>query len=634
MPSLVSDWGVIVPGRPPTPCEGRAQQYFRVGLEEQQMVKTFENGTTIQFGPMDMVDEVQAGQPFFEQIRHIDNTVKNVLLTRMRHEGDGTVNEKKFDAWRTRELPLFNQSMVQIDGQVYSQTPSKFACVSNTLSIYSHSYGQPKPGAAYPKDADTRYGVVTRADALEISAYHGHDRPKKPKGLKQARDNTRANEHQEYQRARRQVSGPNGPPLYSAGANTSYGQLDTNGLVNKIKKGRVQPTIGPRSDFSYIKLDDAAIGSDPSQHVITATHVPTRHLPETYIPTKDLPSNAIVERDGLSHAYHYTRFNAPAPDPIRQKVDGDIQVRAYGMLDASQPHRPLGPVLNNYGDQLYTNSGAQGFAQSSANAVPRPDNPFQSPGQEQHQQLNIIAEASMDLTRSRGGFPPGVRNKAVGYLSSCSPSPSEVTWRTAQVEASLREVDARLLGYYSKEAPPQADSAVGISGSGPVAYENIPAGVSAAQNNYGSPVQQNTGDVTDGQSRTGVYDYLSRQTPGDIASQIAQADTYGSRSQYDPRDMNGPLAHAGGMRQQGPNTKKLIQSASGSRLSSGFFQGSYILFQAGHEFAESSPATPYGRHPIQATSIPHYGHTVAQRRGIASSSPSPQGKGGRYISDA
>lgn len=61
-------WGLSIPGRPPTPSEGRAQvstaashgsmheltklqHYTRYGNIGQQMVRSWTNGTTMQFGP-------------------------------------------------------------------------------------------------------------------------------------------------------------------------------------------------------------------------------------------------------------------------------------------------------------------------------------------------------------------------------------------------------------------------------------------------------------------------------------------------------------------------------------------------------------------------------------------------------
>lgn len=47
----VDSWGAMVPGRPPTPSEGHAQTYTRFGPLQQQAIRTFDNGTTLQYGP-------------------------------------------------------------------------------------------------------------------------------------------------------------------------------------------------------------------------------------------------------------------------------------------------------------------------------------------------------------------------------------------------------------------------------------------------------------------------------------------------------------------------------------------------------------------------------------------------------
>jgi hypothetical protein len=47
----VTRWGLMLPPRPPTPSEGSGQAYIRTGNLNQQAIRTFDNGTTLQFGP-------------------------------------------------------------------------------------------------------------------------------------------------------------------------------------------------------------------------------------------------------------------------------------------------------------------------------------------------------------------------------------------------------------------------------------------------------------------------------------------------------------------------------------------------------------------------------------------------------
>lgn len=50
-PLSVESWGLLVPGRSPIPSEGFAMTYRRVGPAQQQAVRAFDNGTSLQFGP-------------------------------------------------------------------------------------------------------------------------------------------------------------------------------------------------------------------------------------------------------------------------------------------------------------------------------------------------------------------------------------------------------------------------------------------------------------------------------------------------------------------------------------------------------------------------------------------------------
>ncbi|KAG9244789.1 hypothetical protein BJ878DRAFT_52260 [Calycina marina] len=185
---IVTEWGLLVPGRSPTPSEGRAQVYSRVGPSSQQRIKAFDNGTTLQFGPLDLVDEIRDGDPFFEQVRAIDNAVHNITLVSARHDGEDPENERAFINFRGDYLPVQQLARVYMNGHHYYQCPSKYASINTTLSVYSHSYGQPKKGAAHPADVDTRFGILTRPDPVQLATSHAKDAKQRKDSQTHGRD--------------------------------------------------------------------------------------------------------------------------------------------------------------------------------------------------------------------------------------------------------------------------------------------------------------------------------------------------------------------------------------------------------------------------------------------------------------
>ena len=106
---------------------------------------------------------------------HIDNALNNITIVRGRHDGEGGETDRPFERFRGEHLAKEQLARVKIDEFFYVQTPSKFAQITSTLSVYSHTLGQPKKGAAYPAEVDTRFGILSKPDVIQHTATQSRD---------------------------------------------------------------------------------------------------------------------------------------------------------------------------------------------------------------------------------------------------------------------------------------------------------------------------------------------------------------------------------------------------------------------------------------------------------------------------
>ncbi|KAI9650004.1 hypothetical protein NHQ30_000017 [Ciborinia camelliae] len=154
-------WGLLVQGRPATPSEGRAQQYTRIGPKDSQSLITHNNGTCLEFGPWDLVDEFDASKPFHQQILLIDTTIKDIQSVRIRHNDNVGDEVDVFRGFRTIPYSGEVHQHQYPNGEVYNQVPSYYASVSNTPSMYSTMNKSDILGEAHPGlSSDTRFGVL------------------------------------------------------------------------------------------------------------------------------------------------------------------------------------------------------------------------------------------------------------------------------------------------------------------------------------------------------------------------------------------------------------------------------------------------------------------------------------------
>ena len=174
------------------------QAYHRVGPAATQRTRKFDNGTCLSFGPLvrrraktcvryveliscqDPVDEfdADAGHPFMNQIALVDKAIRDIKVTRQRYEGEArvatrinteedgesvnsgeTAQPDPFDDFRTQKLDPTNLTKVTLESGTYTQVPSRFASLSNTVSVYSVANKSDVPGAAHMgSSVDTRFG--------------------------------------------------------------------------------------------------------------------------------------------------------------------------------------------------------------------------------------------------------------------------------------------------------------------------------------------------------------------------------------------------------------------------------------------------------------------------------------------
>ncbi|KAH6715154.1 hypothetical protein BKA61DRAFT_655458 [Leptodontidium sp. MPI-SDFR-AT-0119] len=156
-------WGLMGDARPPTPSEGRAQYYHRVGPADQQNTRTYPNGTSLTFGPNDLIAE-PAGAAFDSQFNEINQAVRDLQLS----NGQGPVNRNTpagnnvaYSNFRIHRIDPSNLQQVRYpDGSMYRVVPSQYASVEvipHVRSLVRHL--SERPGEAYTGDStDTRFG--------------------------------------------------------------------------------------------------------------------------------------------------------------------------------------------------------------------------------------------------------------------------------------------------------------------------------------------------------------------------------------------------------------------------------------------------------------------------------------------
>ncbi|KAG4427698.1 hypothetical protein IFR05_016820 [Cadophora sp. M221] len=156
-------WGLMGDSRPPTPSEGRAQYYHRVGPADQQQTRTYPNGTSLTFGPNDLIAE-PAGASFDRQFNEINQAVRDLQLS----NGQGPVsnttqagNNAAYSNFRIHRIDPSNLQQVRYpDGNMYCVIPSQYASVEvipHVRSLVRHL--SERPGEAHTGDStDTRFG--------------------------------------------------------------------------------------------------------------------------------------------------------------------------------------------------------------------------------------------------------------------------------------------------------------------------------------------------------------------------------------------------------------------------------------------------------------------------------------------
>ncbi|KAG0648247.1 hypothetical protein D0Z07_5387 [Hyphodiscus hymeniophilus] len=154
-------WGLVVPGRPPTPSEGHAQIYARVGPAGTQRLVAFDNGTCLSFGPDDLVDEFTPYDAFAEQVAMVDKAVRDCQSVTQRYAPTGDDENRAYDSFRTQALDFSKIVRVLQPYGVHYQIPSKFASVSTVIPVYAQRRKNDIPGTAHPgSSVDTRFGIT------------------------------------------------------------------------------------------------------------------------------------------------------------------------------------------------------------------------------------------------------------------------------------------------------------------------------------------------------------------------------------------------------------------------------------------------------------------------------------------
>ncbi|RDL35296.1 uncharacterized protein BP5553_07227 [Venustampulla echinocandica] len=183
-------WGLTVPGRPPTPSEGVAQQYSRFGPREGQKLTTFPNGTCLEYGPDDPIDEFNPSKhPFANQVAQVDGAIKDIRAVRDRYQQrrrtqhdittsgqssdagseSTSVEEDPFDNFRAIPAKESEVQSISLDSGVYQQVPSRFGTVTDMASVYSHPNKSDVLGFGHPVLAGPRSGNAGKSDATQAA---------------------------------------------------------------------------------------------------------------------------------------------------------------------------------------------------------------------------------------------------------------------------------------------------------------------------------------------------------------------------------------------------------------------------------------------------------------------------------
>jgi hypothetical protein len=126
------------------------------------------------------------------QIALVDRAIQDIKVSRQRYEGqarvasrinangeDGesinsgyTAQPDPFDDFRTQKLDPTNLIKVTLETGTYDQVPSRFASVSNMVSVYSVANKSDVPGAAHiGSSVDTRFGNVSKQVILQANRF-------------------------------------------------------------------------------------------------------------------------------------------------------------------------------------------------------------------------------------------------------------------------------------------------------------------------------------------------------------------------------------------------------------------------------------------------------------------------------
>ncbi|KAL3425752.1 hypothetical protein PVAG01_02543 [Phlyctema vagabunda] len=147
-------WGLMCPGRPYTPAPGIVNEsvpgtnmwkYERIGQKADQDVVQYFGGAVLVFGPHDKVDNIQPGDPFYDQCLEIDQVIGEIKRARIGHE----TSDDPFSKFRDNPVQLTQASLND------RYVDSRILGIYDTRSYYENIYGlhntiTPPPGDSTP----------------------------------------------------------------------------------------------------------------------------------------------------------------------------------------------------------------------------------------------------------------------------------------------------------------------------------------------------------------------------------------------------------------------------------------------------------------------------------------------------
>ena len=169
---------------------------------------------------------------------------------------------------------------IEIGGNIYFQTPSNLADISNTKSIYSHSYGQPKEGASHSKGTDTRFGIAETPGT--VHHYQSHNK-----------------KYRKFQ------------PLYTGTMNDA----------NNSKKARAEFQMNSRGSGRELSL----VGQRNCIHDISSVEPKYSDRAQVNTAQGRLPYSENARGHGVRHSHTYTRYSGSHPGAVRRQGGGDTQ---------------------------------------------------------------------------------------------------------------------------------------------------------------------------------------------------------------------------------------------------------------------------------------------------------------------